>query len=134
MRLGIRMLSNSSTLNNLFYENQVQVLPGETATVMFQLIDESKASDKNQLGHRYIPASGSALTALITGLYTADTTKVCTQPFPLDPSIWQFTLSSTDTNTMSGVNIQFNLVEGVNIKRALGTSVLIIGPKNYSQC
>ncbi len=45
MKLNIRMLNESSTVNGLLYINSKSFAPGDTPTIMFQLV----AIDKQNL-------------------------------------------------------------------------------------
>jgi hypothetical protein len=134
MRLGLRMLNNASTVNNLMYINQVRINPGETCTVIFQLVDLD-SSDNPALAQRYIPASGSTVNVGIYSINQANNlTKIPTNPFVDDRSIWSFNLSTADTNILAGVNMTITLTEGSNVKVATGQSVIVVGPKSFSQC
>lgn len=135
MQLGIRMLNNNSTLNNLMFLNQVMINPGESATVMFQLVDLDQWPDKNLAPPRYIPISGASITAKITSINTANNlNKIPTNPFVDDRSIFSFTLSSAETLLAAGVNLQITLTESGNIKISNARSVLIMGPQSEFQC
>ncbi|MEM4360415.1 MAG: hypothetical protein QXT45_07805 [Candidatus Bilamarchaeaceae archaeon] len=124
MRLGIKMLDSDSTLNDLKYLNQVDIYPGETVTVMFQLIN-------SQSGHRYIPASGATLSAKMYSVNDANNiTKAATNPFADDRSIWSFTLNAIETQKLAGVNLELTLTEGTNIKKTWGHAVIVVHPKS----
>lgn len=125
MKLGIQMLESESALNSLITTNQVEVAPGETATVMFQLINS-----KN--GQRYMPATGATMTAQLVASNNVNIiNKIPTQPFAADDrSIWSFPLSATDTAKCAGVNIQVILTEGANIKKVWAQSVFIMAPNS----
>ena len=130
MRLGIKMLNSSSTLNNLSYLNQIQVNQGDTAVIMFQLVDLDQESNP-----RYMPAAGFTITAKISSSNDANIlNKIPTQPFPQDSSIFQFSLTTSETKQLGSVNLNVTLTEGASIKSALGNSVIIPSPKNPYQC
>src|SRR5271166_1777148 len=106
MRLGFRVLDSSSTLNNLQYLNQRIIVPGETTTMLIQLVDLNTVTDKNQWGTRYMPAIGATLNAAVNSVNDAyNLAKIMSQPFPQNPSIWQFNLLSYDTQNMAGINM-----------------------------
>src|ERR1035438_8249439 len=88
MRLGIKMLSSSSTLNNLQYLNQVQVNPGETTAVYFQLVDMEQNAQNVQSGQisqnyqRYIPIAASSMTiGMFSNNKVNNINKVPSNPF-----------------------------------------------------
>jgi len=125
MRLNAKILAASSTVNSLKYVDQVSLMKGETVTVMFQLVDE----ETNQ---RYMPASGATLQAQVLrfveyfqgsgNIRTSQNyslTKSCTQPFNLDASIWQFTISATESANVASSNLALTLTEGSAIRKAL---------------
>jgi len=124
MKLGIQMMDSDSTLNNLIELNQVELSPGETTTVMFQLIN----SVSNQ---RYIPATGATMTARMMSSNNANIiSKSPTQPFVDDKSIWSFPLTSADTSKVAGVNLEITLTEGANIKKVWAQSVIVVSPNS----
>lgn len=135
MRLGFRVLDSSSTINNLQYLNQRIITPGESTTILVQLVDLNTVTDKNQWGTRYMPATGATLNATINSvndLFTLN--KVMIQPFAQDPSIWQFPLLATDTQNMAGINMDLVLTEGANVSIARGTNVIIMNPQSPYGC
>lgn len=135
MRLGLRILDPNSTVNNLMYLNQLELFPGESSTVLLQLVDLNSATESNQRGIRYMPAPAATATAIVKSVNSAKTlNKILIQPFAQDPSIWQFSLSTADTQMMSGVNIELTLTEGAEVKIARGLNVIIMSPSNPYQC
>jgi hypothetical protein len=135
MRLGLRILDTESTLNNLKYIGCQSITPGDTATVLMQIVDLDTITNRNQLGHRYMAASGATLTATIANpnpnyiIY-----KIANQPFPLDDSIWQISFTATDTANCGSITMQLVLTEGSSIKNFLGNNVICINPGNPYQC
>lgn len=136
MKLGLTMVDNVPTLNNLKYINQLSVTQGETADLYFQLIDVDTKDQKNQWGNRYMPASGATLQVVIKSVNDANTlTKTATMAFPSDDrSIWKISLSSTDTSNMAGINLQGTLTEGASIKIFNASNVLSVSNVNSFQC
>ena len=128
MRLGIQMLDSISTLNDLKFRNQIDILPGETSTVMFQLTNADA-------GMRYMPGTGSSVGIVIKSVNKAFTlTKAATQPFPQDLSIWSFNLNATETGSMAGVNMFVTLTDGASVKKAVAQSVIVVAPHSPFQC
>lgn len=136
MKLGLAMLDNVPTLNNLKYINQLSVTQGESVDLYFQLIDRDTKDQKNQWGNRYMPASGATLQVIIKSVNDANTlTKSASMAFPSDDrSIWKVTLSTTETANMAGINLQATLTEGANVKIAFEKNVLSVDTQNPYQC
>jgi hypothetical protein len=130
MKLGIQMLDGDSTVNNLKYINQVEINPGETATVMFQIVDMTNKDMKGQ-SVRYMPQAGATMTARMVSVNSANTlSKIPLQPFAADGSIWSFAMSIADTTKAAGVNLEVVLTEGASVKRIWAQSVVIFGPQS----
>lgn len=135
MRLGIRILNNTSTLNGLFYANQAIINPGETFPVFFQLVDLDLMGGANCPPQRYIPITGATMSIQLVSIDNSKTiTKIPFNPFPEDRSIWAFNLSSSDTQMAAGINMKVMLTEGTNIKIAIAEAVIIIGPRSPYCC
>lgn len=133
MRLGIRMLNSSSTVNDLKIIKQVIVNPGESGEIYFQLLDLDLQDDA--CPHRYIPSNTATLEATIVSLNNANTlVKIPSQAFPQDGSIWKFSYSSDDSMKMAGVNLRVKLVDGSNVKIVEAKQVIIVTPKNTYGC
>ena len=128
MRLGIQMLDSNSSLNNLMYKNQAFIVPGETATIMFQLMD----LDQNQ---RYIPSNIATVNCTISSINSANSlSKVASSAFAQDGSVWSFNLSTTETQTMAGVNMTVKLTDGAAVKIARAEAVIIVAPQSQYSC
>jgi len=139
MRLAIAMLDSVSTLNNLKYLNQVQIFPGETTVVRFQLVDADTKSQTNQIGNRYVPSStptAPTMQIVVKSVNDANTiSKAATMSFPSDDrSIWEFSMSAAETQKAAGVNFSITLTEGSNTKMAVGKNVLSMSPASSYQC
>lgn len=129
------MLDSNSTLNNLKYMNQIIITPGSTVTILFQLVDLDTVQEANKFGNRYMPADGASLEIDIQSVNDVNSlNKVATQPFADDKSIWQFSLSATETEEMSGTNMKLTLTEGLNISVGKAKQVLIVEPTSGYQC
>ena len=134
MKLGLRMLDTLSGLNNLMYQNQTVIEPGDTATVYFQIVDMDRAQGLNYW-QRYIPTTGATMSVKMTSLDAAkNITKIPTNPFADDRSIFSFQLSAAETRYAAGVNLSVTLVEGANVKKIEGKGLLIVGPASQYSC
>lgn len=129
MRLGIQMLNSSSGLNTLQFLNQVQINPGDTATVMFRLVDLDQASE------RFIPITGSVMAVNLVSIDAAkNIAKVPTNPFADDRSIWSFNLSAAETQMAAGVNMSVKLTQVADVKTATAEASIIFGPQSKFSC
>lgn len=124
MKLGIQMLNNSSTLNNLIETSQVLFSQSESIDVYFKLIDQEHPQHS-----RYIPAAGATVNISIPNINSTYTvSKPASIAFPEDRSIWKVTLSSSETEKISGTDMKVTLTEGGNTKIANALQVLIVDP------
>lgn len=104
MRLGGRWLVDVADANNWrFATNPPQFVLGDTQTLYFQLVDEAATVDGTFWGgnaptvRRYMPAAGASLTAVFDSVEDArKVTRVLSQPFALDASIWRIDVATTD--------------------------------------
>lgn len=121
MRLEVKMLSRSSSVNALKYVSTVDFARGETLNLMFQLFDADT-------GIRYVPATGATLQVQIPRYLEYVPTmqdeptptdyslnQAATQPFPGDSSIWMTPLTAAQTAKMTSQNAKFVLTEGSTI-------------------
>lgn len=130
MRLGIKMLNSSSQVNSLSYLNQVYVNPGDTATIMFQLVDLDQPDSP-----RYMPAPGFTITAKISSFNDSNVlNKIPTQPFTQDASIFSFNLSTSESKQIGSNNLNIVLTEGSNVKSAIIDAGVIATPRSPYQC
>lgn len=130
MRLGIKMLNSSSLINSLGFVNQVYVNQGDTAVIMFQLVDLDQGPDA-----RYMPAAGYTITAKITSNNDANViSKIPTQAFVQDGSILKFSLTTAESKQIGSVNLNITLTEGSDIRSTIAKSVIIPMPRSPYQC
>lgn len=100
MLLSARFLNDVSGVNNFYYASEVRFSEGDAPTIYLQLSDASVMSSIegfNPSGRRYVPASGATLSVTIENINNAKkVTRIATQPYAQDPSIWAVTLLTTD--------------------------------------
>lgn len=121
MRLQVKMLSRSSSLNCLKHVSTVELARGETLNLMFQLFDADT-------GLRYVPASGATVQVQIPRYLEYIPTmqdepiptdysvnQPATQPYAGDASIWSTPLVASQTSKMTSQNVKFILTEGTNV-------------------
>ena len=127
MRLGIQLLNNSASLNNVSPIVEQTIRQGETSTVVFQLVD----LDQNKL--RYVPGSGATAFIEIPRFPQATATilnqrvyndysvrKYASMLLPSDDrSIWTFSLSTTESANLQSSGMRVTVTDNS------GASVLI---------
>lgn len=120
MLLSCRILQNVVDVNTFDYATQVSFTQGDGPTIYFQLINAAKDRPDqgfNPSGRRYMPAAGATLSVLVDTLDDAKKiTRVASQPFSNDPSIWSLTFMSTDT-VRGTATLRLTLVESAQTTR-----------------
>lgn len=100
MLLSASFLTQVADVNNFAESAKIQMTEGDTLDVYLQLRDLSvnpASSGYNPAGRRYVPVVGASLQVTIDSLDdTRKVVKFAAQPFAQDPSIWKFTILSTD--------------------------------------
>ena len=100
MLLSARVLKNLTTVNSFEYDDTIQWMEGDSLTLYFQLIDaelDLSAKGWNPSGRRYVPPATTTLTVVLENIDTGKTiTRVATQPFTGDLSIWSIPILATD--------------------------------------
>lgn len=127
MILSARFLNSVGSVNDFCYMQQVQFTEGDQLDVYLQLIDTAKMAAIDGWkppGLRYMPAAGATLSVTVDNIDDAKKiTRAATQPYPLDPSIWKFTIMATDV--IKGTqNIRLSLSQGGVLTRGLVKAAL----------
>jgi hypothetical protein len=113
------MLDSVADVNHFQYVDVLQFTEGDLPTIFFQLIDA--AMDRAEKGfvpggRRYVPAAGTTLTVTLQSIDSAKTiTRVATQPFPNDTSIWAVALTTGDS-IVGFRDMKLTLVEPLSTK------------------
>jgi hypothetical protein len=119
MKLSARPLSCVSGVNDFLPTTQVEFTAGDNTTVYLQLVDIEKRPSSygwNPPGQRYVPSVGATLTITFLNLDDAKQfSRVASQPFPQDSSIWAVSVLSSDPVAGTG-SLKCVLTEGVNSK------------------
>lgn len=98
MQLSARLLNDVSGVNSFLYADYLGITESDTVTVYLQLVDLSVETQLSPAGRRYMPVASSTLSVVMRSNDTgAMVTKTATQPFLQDPSIWSFSLTTTET-------------------------------------
>lgn len=118
MLLSARLLKNCVNVNSFEPATNIRFTQGDNVQIFLQLIDleKDRANDGYApFGKRYVAASGAVLNITIPNIVTAPNslvvTKVATQPFAGDQSIWSFQVFPTD-GLVGTYSLQLVLVEG----------------------
>jgi len=137
MKLSARILKDVNGVNSFRRADQAEFTAGDALTVYFQLIDTSlDRADEGFVpaGRRYVPAAGAALTVVLDHLDDArKITRVATQPYAQDTSIFAISILATDV--LSGtVNLKLDLNEGgVHTYGMLQPALLVSGTNGTSR-
>jgi hypothetical protein len=134
MRLGLVMLDPNSTLNNLKYLREVYVNQGDTATILFQIVDLDTVDGNNLIGNRYVPTSISTMRVTVTSVNDAKTLVLpVAMAYPSDDrSVWQFSLTAYQTTMAAGINLSVVLTQGTLVNNIVARNVLFVNPPPYS--
>lgn len=117
MYLSANLLDNVVGVNDWTVVPSIDMHEGDPLTVYVKLIDLSKDKDNRPAGRRYIPAAGAFLGVVVQNVDDAKKlTKVATQPFPTDSSIWAFSIAGTDTSVKGTVDLVLTLTEGATVR------------------
>ena len=136
MKLSAIFLTDVGSVNVFQESQQLEMTEGDSATVYIQLRDLSVQTAfqgfKNP-GRRYMPAALATLTVQIDTMNSANlatVTKVCTQPFVQDPSIWMFQILATDP--IAGTKrLKLTLVEGAKTSVGIVNSAILVTPSSF---
>lgn len=127
MILSARILASVGSVNDFCYTQQIKFVEGDQLDVYIQLIDAAKMDVADQWkpsGMRFMPAAGATLSVTIDNIDDAKKiARPATQPFPLDPSIWKFTIMASD-GIKGTQNLKLALTQGGVVTRGLVKSVL----------
>lgn len=124
MLLSAKMLNNVSSVNSYEVATQTAFTEGDLPVIYFKLIDSQSKVE------RYVPATGATLSITLKNVDTLKTvTKVATNPFVGDTSIWAVQFGSTD-HVKGTINLQITLTEGSVVTRGLVSAAILVQPFN----
>lgn len=115
---------------NVFKEvGVIHMTEGDSLDVYLQLRDMSvntATEGFNPPGRRFIPAAGATLQVVIDALDNAKKiVKTCVQPYAQDPSIWRFTITSSDK--IAGTKtLKLQLAEGPKVTRGVVQPAILV--------
>lgn len=121
MQLGSRFLNNVGGINQFDRADSITFTAGTDQQIYLVLVDASldrTDQEFNPPGRRYCPPATSVLTVTLVNIDTAKVvTRVASQPFAGDLSIWTFPVLNSDP--LDGtVTINLTLVEPSRILKA----------------
>lgn len=103
MLLSCRFLDNVCGVNSFEYRPQLRFTEGDGPEIYLQLVDaalDRPESGFNPGGRRYVPPTGAVLQVTVDNINSANVvTRLASQPFPGDASIWKIQLLPTDKVT-----------------------------------
>jgi len=129
MLLCARTLGNVQSVNSFDYVDQIELTEGDVLPVYLQLHDRSRVSvcgprEPFGWGQRFCPASGAVLRVTLDHVDDArKITRVASQPFAQDPSVWRIDLLSTD-KLRGTISLRLELTEGVKVTRGSAVAAL----------
>ena len=101
MLLSARVLNDVATVNSFEVADSVAWTEGDSVQLYLQLVDSSLDTDVRGFypaGRRYMPPATSSLSVQLQSIDSSKTiTRLATQPFPEDASIWVISILATDT-------------------------------------
>jgi hypothetical protein len=134
MLLSARLLVNLTDANTWEPSDNIRFTEGDTPYVYFQLIDLNKDRSSQGFkpaGKRFMPASGATLSVSVNSIDTARTlTKVATQPYAGDASIWKFQLLTSDNLKGGTFSLILTLTEGIVVTSGRVINALSVEPIN----
>lgn len=137
MLLSARALNDVASVNSFEVADSVSWSTGDSVSLYFQLIDSSVDSGMQGFypaGRRYMPPLTSTLSVQIQNLDTTkQITRLATQPFPEDASIWMVTILPTDA-IYGSPQMLLTLTEPSKTIRGLVKSMLKIHPTTNTGC
>jgi len=121
MLLSARLLDDVCEVNAYKYVPEIEVTARDSFDIYIQLIDKSQNVARlgfNPSGLRHMPLAGATLTATVVNVNPAVAfSRVATQPFPRDTSIWRLSFLTTDPISAGTVTLSFALTEGAVVRR-----------------
>ena len=122
MLLSARLFNDCQSVNSWENAAVIEFSQGDPTTAFFQLIDQSldRAIDGfNPSGRRYVPATGATLKCVVESIDSAKAiTRLATQPFASDPSIWSLGFIASDL-IQGTCNLRLTLTEGSVVRSGI---------------
>lgn len=133
MLLSAQMLKDVQSVNSFEPDSQLSWTEGDVVDIYFRLVDMTlDRADQgfSHPGRRYVPALGATLNVAIENVDDAKKiSRLATQPFSNDGSIWKLSMLSTDT-IRGTPQMRLTLTEGTKVTRGLVKLALKIHAKS----
>lgn len=97
-----KLLNSDASLNDYFYIEAIEFVPGENLTIAIQIFDA-------QRNIRYIPPLAAAMTMTFIDSNGDDVIKTAAVIDADDRSMWKVSLTQLETETLAGQNIIITL-------------------------
>lgn len=130
-QIAIRLLDDVQSVNSLELATEVSVASGDPLTINLQLVNTMRLSwDLNSPVVRYMPAAGATLSITFENIDDSKRmTKVASQPFAQDGSIWRVELMSQDTAKLRGtISLGYTLTEGTRVVSGRLLAAILVMP------
>lgn len=119
MLLSGRPLTDVQSVNSFRDATEISINKGDAVSLYIQLVDLEQNLAKHAFsppGLRYIPVAGATLQVQFQNIDDAKVfTRMASNPFPDDRSIWRFSILATDPID-STQNVKCTLTEGVVVR------------------
>jgi hypothetical protein len=130
-QIAIRLLDDVQSVNSLELATEVSVAAGDPLTINLQLVNTMRLSwDLNSPVVRYMPAAGATLSITFENIdISKKITKVASQPFAQDGSIWRVELMSQDTAKLRGtISLGYTFTEGTRVVSGRLLAAILVMP------
>lgn len=133
MLLSARMLKDVAGVNSYEHDTQVSWTEGDTTLLYFQLIDASLDPSNQGFqppGRRFVPAAGATLQVVLENIDDAKkVTRLATQPFANDGSIWALQVMASD-KIRGTPQLRLTLTQSGVVTSGLVKNAIKIHPKS----
>lgn len=130
-QIAIRLLDDVQSVNSMELATEVSAAAGDPLTVNLQLVNTMRLSwDTNSPVVRYMPAVGATLSIVFENIDASKRiTKVASQPFAQDGSIWRVDLTPQDTQKLRGtISLSYTLTEGTRVVSGRLLAAILVMP------
>lgn len=130
MILKFKILSQASSVNSFYEVDTHKIVNGNATSIFFRLIQDR--SEINQDALRYIPESGAQVSVTFNHIDASKViTRVATQPYTQDTSIWKVDILATDQLSFNTMAV--TITEGSNIRTIMPSTTISVIPTGSGQ-
>ena len=124
MILMFKHLEEVKDVNSFVQVDNKRIVKGNATALYFRIVQDKSEIEEHLAPLRYISILGATATVKFNHIDTNKVlTRVATQPFADDRSIWKIDILSTDTNVAFD-SMSLTLTEGSNVINILAGSSL----------